>query len=254
MTHQYGPSSHYHTGGFEEITPRIQGRHEDTPEAWATEVNRSIAAQIREWRKNRRLSAQQLSERCARIGYAIPRNIIANIETGRRGTISVVEVLALAMALNVPPTLLLFPVGRTPVMHTAPLRDTRPGYAIKWFAGEVRPQPGMTGLDQGTKHGDASREWDEAHDVFIAHQRHDSLVRRYRYVRDDAVAELKRMANPLSQEHNTELDRVRQRQAELLARDLAEAIDLLRRHRQAMNEHGYVVPALPRDIDLGQET
>ncbi len=46
------------------------------------------------------MSAQDLADRCAEIGHPIPRNVIANMESGRRATLPLVDVLVLAEALR----------------------------------------------------------------------------------------------------------------------------------------------------------
>jgi hypothetical protein len=55
------------------------------------------------------MSAQQLAERVSRFGIAWDRSIVANLETGRRAVLSVEEMLALAVVLDVAPVHLLVP-------------------------------------------------------------------------------------------------------------------------------------------------
>ena len=54
---------------------------------------------------------QQLADRTAELGMPIPRSVLANLESGRRDTVSVAEVLVLAAALDVAPIELICPVG-----------------------------------------------------------------------------------------------------------------------------------------------
>src|SRR4051812_14487081 len=86
----------------------IGGRHRDgTPDDpshdWGQAVTGTVANQIKWWRKERGISAQELSDRCDGLGHSVPRNIIANIENGRRSAVTLQELLVIAMALNVPP-------------------------------------------------------------------------------------------------------------------------------------------------------
>ena len=69
-----------------------------------------IAHRVRELRKARGWSAQKLADRIAEHGYeGLDRNVIANLENGRRLTVSVEEWLVLSLALDVAPIHLLVP-------------------------------------------------------------------------------------------------------------------------------------------------
>lgn len=89
------------------------------------------------------MSAQQLADECAALGHAIPRSVLANLESGRRETVSVPELLVIAQALNVAPILLLFPLGYEPDAEVRPGCWTRAWDAAEWFAGrrDVPPAP-----------------------------------------------------------------------------------------------------------------
>lgn len=80
-------------------------------------------------------SARQLAERCADLGGAVlNRPTIANIEAGRRGYVSVEELLTLAKALDVTPLDLLIPSGETPeeVAAAALARARMAGFPAPW--------------------------------------------------------------------------------------------------------------------------
>ena len=72
-----------------------------------------IAEGVRHYRTKLGLSAQQVANQCEAAGYPIPRSVIANLESGRRESVSIAEWLVLSMVLEIPPLLLLYPVGRT---------------------------------------------------------------------------------------------------------------------------------------------
>ena len=78
------------------------------------------------------MSVQQLSDAIARFGVTIERPVLSNLLTGRRNTVSVAEWLLLAAALQVPPLLLLFPVGRVDVMEPLPGVELSPLAALSW--------------------------------------------------------------------------------------------------------------------------
>jgi transcriptional regulator with XRE-family HTH domain len=214
---------------------------------WGQRVTQTIAREIRRWRERRGLSAQELSERCDRLGNPIPRNVIANLENDRRHTISVAEMLTFAMALNVPPVLLMYPLGVDSGVEIAPGRGVAPWSAIRWFTGENRPHAALLGNEPepDTRHG--MREWEEAYQVIEMHRRHDALVQQYRFTRDDTLTELRRLAEP-SHEQRAALAR-----ADVVAEQLVKAGEALRRHRRRMNGLGYELPRLPADIDLTED-
>lgn len=82
-------------------------------------------------------SAQDLADQCEQLGHSIPRNVIANMESGRRAVLPLADVIVLAAALETYPAHLIFPVGyveRTqelPFQHLVPTWD-----ALRRFTGE----------------------------------------------------------------------------------------------------------------------
>jgi transcriptional regulator with XRE-family HTH domain len=65
-------------------------------------VTREVVGRIRKLRKERKVSAQKLADRCQDLGFQVPRMVIANLESGRRDSITVDELATLASALQVP--------------------------------------------------------------------------------------------------------------------------------------------------------
>ncbi|WP_329230256.1 helix-turn-helix transcriptional regulator [Streptomyces sp. NBC_01460] len=109
---------------------------DDVPE-WVDQVMSTVAGEVRRRRRELGWSAQDLADRCAEIGHSIPRNVIANMESGRRSNLPLVDVMVLAEALNTPPICLLYPVGyvedvqRLPLQHPITALD-----ALRRFTGE----------------------------------------------------------------------------------------------------------------------
>lgn len=81
------------------------------------------------------MSAQQLADACDALGHPVPRSVIANLESGRRETITVAELLVLARALEVPPVQLVFPLGSTEEVEILPGRRVATDDAMLWFTG-----------------------------------------------------------------------------------------------------------------------
>lgn len=83
------------------------------------------------------MSAQDLADRCEEIGHPIPRNVIANMESGRRANLPLVDVIVLAEALRTYPICLLYPVGYVDRVQRLPLQHSEPTWdAMRWFTGD----------------------------------------------------------------------------------------------------------------------
>jgi transcriptional regulator with XRE-family HTH domain len=107
-----------------------------TQPSWAARITRTVAGEVRRYRREHGLSAQQLADRCANLGVDVSRATIADLENGRRAAISVAELLALAAALEVAPVLLVFPLGRQETVEALPGRDVPTWEAAMWFCGD----------------------------------------------------------------------------------------------------------------------
>lgn len=88
---------------------------------WASSVARQAGQNIQRARKRASMSAQELSDACGSLGHPIPRSTIANIESGRKETVSLQELLVLAEALKAPPiTLIYYPFDAAEVVERVP--------------------------------------------------------------------------------------------------------------------------------------
>lgn len=101
------------------------------PEEWTRRIGRTLAT----LRAERAVSGRELSERCATLGHPMPRNVIANLESGRKTSLPVHELVVLATALGVPPVSLLYDVTGGPV-EALPGITATPWSALLWFTGE----------------------------------------------------------------------------------------------------------------------
>lgn len=118
---------------------------DDFPE-WVDRVQANVAGEVRRRRKEMGWSAQELADRCEQLGHPIPRNVIANMESGRRAGLPLVDVLVLAAALETYPACLIFPVGYVEQTQELPFEHLVPTWdALRRFTGEQE----MPGLDAG---------------------------------------------------------------------------------------------------------
>ncbi|WP_405671806.1 helix-turn-helix domain-containing protein [Streptomyces sp. NBC_01530] len=200
---------------------------EDDVLEWEDHVMATVAGEVRRRRKELRWSAQDLADRCEEIGYPIPRNVIANMESGRRAVLPLVEVMVLAKALRMSPISLIYPVGYVDEVRQLPYQEPRPAWdAVQWFTGN---SPAEDATDHMLDH-------------FLAH---DLELR-------SALAAVE------SEDYErwkvrTAANRVQREAAErALARyvdQAAKAKDELRHHRDAIREAGGTPPHLPSQLD-----
>lgn len=98
------------------------------------------------------MSAQQLADACEKLGAPLARTVISNIENGRRGNVSVAEVMILAAALGVPPAALVFPVGHVDEVEYLPGQAAAPLSVLDWWNGDQTT--GSTALALLRRHRD----------------------------------------------------------------------------------------------------
>lgn len=106
----------------------------------AATPTQAAAQRMKELRVKRGLTAAQLAGRMTELGIPWDRSIVANLENGRRRSLSVDEMLGLAVALNVAPVHLLVPVdGDSEPYHITPAVATSRFRARAWIRGLSLP-------------------------------------------------------------------------------------------------------------------
>jgi len=90
-------------------------------------VTREIAQRMREVRDKRGLTGAELAERMTGLGVPWDRSIVANLENGRRQSVTVEELLALALILRAAPVHLIVPPDDSdaPYQVTAAVTESR---------------------------------------------------------------------------------------------------------------------------------
>jgi transcriptional regulator with XRE-family HTH domain len=78
---------------------------------WQSSLTARIGRNIQEARKHAGVSAQKLADRCTELGLPMHRDTLANLENGRRASVTIAEVLILAAALDRAPVALLYPTA-----------------------------------------------------------------------------------------------------------------------------------------------
>lgn len=82
---------------------------DDSSRDWDERLTNQIGKAVQAARKRYGMTAQELAEQCGYLGLTMKRSVIANLESGRRSSISVAEVIVMAEILGVPPITLIYP-------------------------------------------------------------------------------------------------------------------------------------------------
>jgi hypothetical protein len=143
-------------------------------ESWPDEITARIAAEIKRLRGDR--TGQWLSDRTADLGHRVSRSTISEIETKRRKSITVADLIILAAALDTVPVALVFPGPYNEDVRVLPMLQVPQIWAAQWFSGELRPTSEVPFDDKG-------------HYVQIPHpEAYDANVERLQDARDAAKA------------------------------------------------------------------
>jgi transcriptional regulator with XRE-family HTH domain len=113
-------------------------------------IGQVVASNVRRWRDTRQLDQQDLADRLCDLGWQTDQPTVARIERGKR-KVSVDDLAVLAVALNVPPPLLLLPVHDAESVALTP-KGTSPVYAwdvFEWMVGN-EPLPGRDSVEWRT--------------------------------------------------------------------------------------------------------
>jgi transcriptional regulator with XRE-family HTH domain len=207
---------------------------------WPERLTRVIAGEVRRYRQERKMSTQQLDDKTAELGMRIPRSVLANLESGRRDTISAAEILVLAAALDVPPALLLFPIGRRELMDALPDMPLQPWQAFTWFTGE-REFAIFTGA--GARLAALTGPPDSGGEIsmFRQHELHERSWRRAWWSLQNATKAVREAAT--AEEAQTQ-----QAVSENMTEQVNAAEDDLRMIRRRMKEQGLIPPPLPDEL------
>lgn len=125
-------------------------------DAWSPTA--SVAHRVREVRKRRGLTAQELADKLTAQGVSWQRSTVAKLENGNRQEVTLTEWLALAAVLNVAPLHLLVPTFPSPswdrpagerndpndeVAYQVTPGLAAPMYRLRQFVRGSHPLPGM---------------------------------------------------------------------------------------------------------------
>lgn len=131
-----------------------------TSETWADGQARRIGEAIKRLRGKR--SAQWLSDQTDALGHRVSRSTISEIETGRKKSVTTVELSILSWALGVPPVQLMFPSMPDGPAEVIPNVEVTCIDASMWMSGERTFDGAITRLDRDRRPLEAKLENDSA--------------------------------------------------------------------------------------------
>ncbi|MEU4581759.1 helix-turn-helix transcriptional regulator [Kitasatospora aureofaciens] len=134
---------------------------------WHDRITKDVIRAITRRRNSLGLSAQDVADETGNLGYEVPRNVIANWESGRRKTITIPELIVVAEALDIAPVELLFSPALGGWIDYLPELSHDRWSALTHFTGEARHSLGMYRLRLYRKHAQIWQELqEEHHDAF----------------------------------------------------------------------------------------
>jgi hypothetical protein len=176
--------------------------------AWSEALAERVAHAIRSAReRGERRSAQDIADETARLGYPLSRSQIANLESGRKRSLDIAELLILSAALNTSPVALMYPNPSDEPSHSVevlPGVETTEFQAVEWFSGR---RHGFTDSTDGAASAKLRVEW----------QDHTRTLRLWRELAD--FYERRRNASHI--QPGEELSEGQRKQIESYDRDIA---------------------------------
>lgn len=102
----------------------------------------AVASRVRQLRRTRGWTAEELADRMTEVGIPWNQPVVSRLETGKRESISLAEVLALAYILDVAPIHLFVPIDPGEAEYqVVPSREIAVHAAREWIRGQA-PLPG----------------------------------------------------------------------------------------------------------------
>lgn len=138
---------------------------QDDEGGWAGRMATQVGQRVAYFRERDKISASELSARCAALGHPLDRSVIAKLERGFRRTITLADVHVLARALGRPPIELIFPIGTAVEVEVLPGVHVAPWRAARWFGGDAA-LPDVPGVPDATHHAGTVGLWKQ-HDALL---------------------------------------------------------------------------------------
>jgi transcriptional regulator with XRE-family HTH domain len=215
---------------------------------WARQHAVTIGQSVARVRAERKLSAQKLAEKCAKIGMpSLTRTVITKLENGRKEAVSTAELAVLGKALGIPPAMLMYPLGIQQTVEVVPGQELETLEAFYWLSGLSADSYGEA-IVKGS-----------ALDLFIMHARIvDALLRQqdiwgtYRHTQPQPILPLR--VTEVTWEDIGEPGMPPLPGEIQAAREMQSNASYLRTTRKAIRDLGLTPPLLPPELaDIDRE-
>ncbi|WP_192810106.1 helix-turn-helix domain-containing protein [Actinomadura rudentiformis] len=211
---------------------------------WTAKLIKVAAGEIRRHRDRSGLSAQQVADACSDdYGLSMKRSVIANLESGRRPTLSLMELLVLARVLRVAPVQLVIPIGHEEEIEVLPGTVVRTWDALKWFTGDA---PLIRRDGQGAELPLDPRDlaaWNSGSSPIPLFREHDRLLQARQAALTTAAS-----ARKAGRDAADDFKEMQILRAETEERRVREIERQIREGRAYMRQQGLLPPALPADL------
>ena len=158
-----------------------------------------IAERMKALRGAVRLSGPALAVEMNKQGVPWNRTTVAKLETGRRESVTVPELVALALVLNVPVTALLV-AERSSSIKLAEGHEYSPAEALLWLIAE-RPLPGSPGAERHIVPENVVMEYGP----WVTAARPARLARKLLAAHDAALGALGRLTTAMERDYEPEI-------------------------------------------------
>jgi transcriptional regulator with XRE-family HTH domain len=167
--------------------------------------------------------------------------VIANLENGRRETLSIAELLILAAALDVPPIMLIAAVGHEAHVQILPGVEETTWRARGWILGALAP----------SYNNFSPRSWQQGRRAIELYDMHRLLVNECQQV----LRRVRRLAGDreLDVTDFPFLEGTSKLQLTTLTETVVElsySLDQLRTHRNHIRSEGYLAPQVPSSLAI----
>lgn len=108
-----------------------------TAETWPQSLAQAQGRAVQHYRERAGMKHDELAKRLRDIGQPMQRTTLINIEQGRRKTMSVPEMFALGYVLDVPPVMLMVPLGLEAKVELLEGHWVDSWQALGWISGEL---------------------------------------------------------------------------------------------------------------------
>jgi transcriptional regulator with XRE-family HTH domain len=214
-----------------------------------------VARNIERVRKARQLKQKDVSDRLRKAGRPMLATVVSKVERGER-RIDVDDLIAFGRALEVPPLLLLYPLGEQDEVEVLKGQRVPTWEALKWFVGDDRfPSERIPGGEIDPETGlpewyyDPEEGWEEGAAPVKLYREHERLVQKFREnQRKSRRIMATRRADLREFRSEPDPDGLDEQLLRMAAETMRNTEEGIRTVRATMRMRGLKLPRLPEDL------